>query len=104
MCGGLFQQFNAVNIGRGGPPLTRGEGIDAQTDRRDHGHVRFGKIGVKRGAQVELRRHRFIRLRMAETDKPAALVKKFPRVGRVESFLLTQEEADKIRPRREKEM
>ena len=102
--GGLFQKFDAVNIGRGGTPLTRGVGIDAPTDPRDQGHVRFVKIGLKRGAQVELRRHRFIRLRMADTHKPAALVKKFPLIGRVEFFLLPQEEADKIRPSRDEYM
>jgi hypothetical protein len=38
--GALVQKFNAVNRGRGGTPFTRGEGIDAQTDPREHGHVR----------------------------------------------------------------
>jgi hypothetical protein len=41
---------------------------------------------------------------MAETDKPASLVKIFPLVGRVELFLLSQEYADKIWLRRDEYM
>jgi hypothetical protein len=88
--GELVQKFNAVNIGRGGTPLTRGKGIDAQTDPRDHGHVCFVKIGGKRGAQVELLRHRFRRRRIPDTDKPAALVKISALVGGVGWFLLAR--------------
>src|SRR5918992_92794 len=85
-----FQEFNAVNIGCGFSLITGAEGINAKRDAGNHGHVIFFKIGLKRGDQVELRDHRFMRVGVSDRHKPSALVKISPLVRGVTLLLLPQ--------------
>src|SRR5262245_1327760 len=99
-----LQEFNAVNIGCCFSLITGGEGINAKGDVGNHGHVISVKIGLKRGDQVELGDHGFIRERIADTHKPSALMIISPLVRGVELLLLPQEETDEKRQRRERKM
>src|SRR5882724_439249 len=86
-----FQEFDAVNIGCSFSPITGAEGINTKCEAGNHGHVIFGKIGLKRGDQVELRDHRFMRVGISDRHKPSALVKISSLVRCIELLLLPPE-------------
>jgi hypothetical protein len=55
-------------------PITRAEGINAERDAANLGHISFSKIRAKGGVQIELRDYRFMWVGISDTQKPSAVV------------------------------